>query len=165
MTVVVHRAVGRVDVVPRRPAAPLLGLEIVLVLAISLGQSAVYSILRIIERLTRPVAAGPADLDAEPLGDPGPALAGPELSAGADRLRAGAGAARPLPAQPATRRPAGRSASTGRRLGFDLGFGIVIAAGIGIPGLGLYLGARALGPQHPGAGVRAGRQSGGPSRC
>jgi membrane protease YdiL (CAAX protease family) len=32
-----------------------------------------------------------------------------------------------------------------RRPGFDLGFGVLIAACIGIPGLGLYLGAVALG--------------------
>ena len=34
---------------------PRLGLEVLIVLGLSLGQSAVYSVLRIIERLTRPV--------------------------------------------------------------------------------------------------------------
>src|SRR5215212_1655246 len=33
---------------------PRFGLEVLIVLAVSLGQSAVYSVLRIIERLTRP---------------------------------------------------------------------------------------------------------------
>ena len=33
---------------------PRLGLEVLIVLGVSLGQSAVYSVLRIIERLTRP---------------------------------------------------------------------------------------------------------------
>ena len=58
-------------------------------------------------------AAGPADLDAECLGHPGPALARPDLPAGRHRLRPGAGAAGALPAEPhQPRRLGGRSAST-----------------------------------------------------
>ena len=49
---------GRRDTAPLRPGgrstATQLGLEIFIVLGLSLGQSAVYSLLRIIERLTRP---------------------------------------------------------------------------------------------------------------
>ena len=51
--------------VVREPAPALdrtrLGVEVVIVLGISLGQSAVYSVLRIIERMTRavPLASRP----------------------------------------------------------------------------------------------------------
>jgi membrane protease YdiL (CAAX protease family) len=45
-----------------------------------------------------------------------------------------------------THRPAGRLIGFDlSRPRFDLGFGTLLALGIGIPGLGLYLGARALG--------------------
>jgi membrane protease YdiL (CAAX protease family) len=130
-----------------RPAArpaPRLGWEIIIVLALSLGQSAVYSILRIIERLTRPV----------PLSQQTSTL---NQSVTPDR-----------PWLDLTYQLAGiafavvpvllalyllRTVSPWRRgIGFDLHrprsdvlFGLVIAAFIGIPGLGLYLGARALG--------------------
>ena len=40
---------------PLAPDRPRLGLEVLVVLAISLGQSGVYSVLRIIERMTRGV--------------------------------------------------------------------------------------------------------------
>ena len=45
---------------------PRLGLEVLIVLAVSLGQSAVYSLLRIIERLTRaePLAQQTSTLNA-----------------------------------------------------------------------------------------------------
>ena len=43
---------------PLGNAPPRLGYEVVIVLAISLGQSGVYSLLRIIERLTRPQPLG-----------------------------------------------------------------------------------------------------------
>ena len=113
-------------------------------LGLSLGQSAVYSVLRIIERLTREPLA--SRLDPQPLRDAGPAVARPDLPAGRHRLRPGAGAARPLPAAAgATARPAAPIGLDLRRPGFDLGFGALVALGIGVPGLGLYLGARALG--------------------
>ncbi|MGI8459310.1 MAG: CPBP family intramembrane glutamic endopeptidase [Propionibacteriaceae bacterium] len=124
--------------------------EIVVVLGVSLGQSAVYSILRIIERLTRPVP----------------------LSQQTSTLNASVTPDRPwldltyqvvnivFPLVPVllalyllTRVDRPAAEVTGPRLiGFDLrrpridlGFGALIALGIGIPGLGLYLGARALG--------------------
>jgi membrane protease YdiL (CAAX protease family) len=131
-------SVGRLD-------RSRLGLEVVLVLALTLGQSGVYSILAIIERLTRPVP----------------------LSQQTSTLNASATPDRPwldltyqlvniafalvpvllvLYLLNLTNRPAGRLIGVNlRRPRFDLGFGALIALGIGIPGLGLYLGARALG--------------------
>src|SRR3712207_495269 len=45
-----------------------------------------------------------------------------------------------------TNRPAGEAIGLDRhRPGFDLGFGTLVALGIGVPGLGLYLGVRELG--------------------
>lgn len=126
-------------------ARPRLGLEVVIVLAISLGQSGVYSVLRIIERMTR----------------------GVELNQQTSTLNASVTPDRPwldltyqlvgvafavVPAllalylldltdKPATRRIGFDLA----RPGFDAWFGTVIAACIGIPGLGLYLLAKTLG--------------------
>ena len=45
-----------------------------------------------------------------------------------------------------TNRPAGQAIGLdGRRPGFDLGVGALVALGIGVPGLGLYFAARELG--------------------
>ncbi len=122
-----------------------LGLEIIILLGLSLGQSGIYSVLRIIERLTRP----------EPLGQQTSTL---NASATPDRpwldlsyqLVGIAFALVPvllaLYLLNLTNRPAGRLIGLDlRRPRFDLAFGAVIALGIGVPGLGLYLGARALG--------------------
>lgn len=122
-----------------------LGLEVVLVLALSLGQSAVYAVLRIIERLTRP----------EP------------LSAQTSTLNASTTPDRPwldlayqlanlafafVPVLLVLHLLSQTHRSPGALIGFDLrrprsdlGTGVLLAAAIGIPGLGLYLGARALG--------------------
>lgn len=135
---------------------PRFWLEIVLVLGVSLGESAVYSLLRIIERMTRPeplaqqtttmnssVTPDRPWLDlayqlaniAFPLVPVALALyllavvAGPPVWAGDDRLQ-----------------------SPGHRVGFDLsrpwfdiGRGFAVAAAIGIPGLAFYLIARQVG--------------------
>ncbi len=93
---------------------PRLGLEVLIVLAISLGQSGVYSVLRIIERMTR----------------------GVQLNQQTSTLNSSV-----TPDRPATR----RIGFDLTRPGFDAWFGTVIAACIGIPGLGLYLVAKALG--------------------
>lgn len=124
---------------------PRYGLEVLVVLALSLGQSAVYSVLRIIERLTRP----------EPLSQQTSTL---NASTTPDRpwldltyqLANIAFALVPvlLVLYLLSRqhpRPGQRIGFDLRRPGFDVWTGVVIAAGIGIPGLGLYLGARALG--------------------
>ena len=124
---------------------PRLGLEVLVVLALSLGQSAVYSVLRIVERLTRP----------EPLAQQTSTL---NASATPDRpwldltyQLVGIGFALVpvllvLYLVSLQHRPVGAAIGLDlRRPGFDLGFGTLVALGIGVPGLGLYLGARELG--------------------
>ena len=122
-----------------------IGLEVVLVLALSLGQSAVYAVLRIIERLTRPepLSAQTSTLNASTTPDR------PWLDL-AYQLANIAFAFVPvllvLYLLGRTHRSAGAVVGFDlRRPRFDLGAGVVLAAAIGIPGLGLYLGARALG--------------------
>ena len=122
-----------------------LGVEIVIVLGISLGQSAVYSILRIIERMTRavPLAQQTSTLNASatpdrPWLDLSYQLIG--ILFGLVPVLLG------LYLLNLTNRPAGRVIGFDlTRPSLDLRFGTVIALGIGIPGLALYLGARALG--------------------
>lgn len=135
---------------------PRFGLEVLLVLGVSLGESAVYSVLRIVERVTRPeplaqqtttmnTSATPErpwlDLAyqlaniAFPLVPVLLALyllavaSGPPVWTGDDRVR-----------------------GPGRRIGFDLtqpgrdlARGVAVAAAIGIPGLAFYLLAREAG--------------------
>ena len=122
----------------RRP-----GWEVLLVLGVSLGQSAVYSMLSIAEKLTRAVPLGQQTTQINtsvtpdrPWLDLAYQLAGiafplvPAILAlyllrlSGDRHRIGFDLARP---------------------GRDLAWGFAIAAGIGIPGLGLYLVSRAAG--------------------
>ena len=136
-------ALGRVDVVP--PAQRrLLGLEVVIVLAISLGQSAVYSLLQIIERLTRAVALNQQTSTLNPSVVPDR----PWLDLTYQLVQIAFALVPVLLVIYLVQRtdpPAGRLLGfDGTRIGSDIGFGFVIAAGIGIPGLGLYLGARAL---------------------
>lgn len=122
-----------------------IGREIIIVLAISLGQSAVYSILRIVERLTRNVplrqqtsTLNPSVTPDRPWLDLTYQLVGIAFALVPVLLV--------FYLLNMTHRPAGRSIGfDARRPRFDLVLGLLIAAGIGIPGLGLYLGARALG--------------------
>src|SRR4051794_20245265 len=122
-----------------------IGYEVFLVLAVSLGQSGVYALLQIVERLTRPV----------PLSQQTSTL---NQSVTPDRpwldltyqLVGIAFALVPvllaLYLLDRTDPPATRTIGFDlRRPGFDLGFGALIALAIGVPGLGLYLGARAVG--------------------
>ena len=131
------------------PRRGLLG-EVLVVLGLSLGASAVWSVLRIIERLTRAV----------PLGQQTSSL---NTSVTPDRpwldlayQLTGIGVAlvpvalclyllgRVEPPQPGT--AAYRVLGLDwRRPGLDVGGGVALAALIGIPGLGLYLAATALG--------------------
>jgi membrane protease YdiL (CAAX protease family) len=122
-----------------------LGLEVVILLGLSLGQSAVYSVLRIIERLTRevPLALQTSTLNASvtpdrPWLDLSYQLVGiifalmPVLLA--------------LYLLNLTDPPAGRTIGFDlRRPQFDLGFGALIALAIGVPGLALYALARVIG--------------------
>jgi membrane protease YdiL (CAAX protease family) len=124
---------------------PRVGLEIVLLLALSLGRSAIYSILQIVDRLTRPQALNQQTSTLNPSVIPDR----PWL----DLIYQVAGIGFALvPALLAifllNRNPGDGLRRIGfdhRRPGFDAWFGLAIAACIGIPGLGLYLGARALG--------------------
>ncbi len=129
---------------------PRLWTEVVIVLGLSLGASAMWSVLRIIERLTRPV----------PLGQQTSSL---NTSVTPDRpwldlayQLVGIGLAlvpvalclyllgRVHPPQPGT--AAYRVLGLDRRRArCDLGGGVALAAAIGIPGLGLYLAATGLG--------------------
>lgn len=135
---------------------PRWGIEIALVLGVSLGELAVYSVLRIIERLTRaePLAQQTTTMNASatperpwldlayqlaniafPLVPVALALylltmaAGPAIDARDD-------------VAVAAWRRVGFDLS---RPGFDLGRGFLVAAGIGIPGLAFYLAARHIG--------------------
>jgi membrane protease YdiL (CAAX protease family) len=119
--------------------------EILILLGLSLGQSAIYSVLRIIERLTRhvPLAQQTATLNASATPDR------PWLDLAYQLIGIAFGLVPVLLALyllSQTDPPAGpRIGFDLTRPGFDLGFGALIAACIGGPGLGLYLGARALG--------------------
>jgi membrane protease YdiL (CAAX protease family) len=119
--------------------------EILILLGLSLGQSAVYSVLGIIERLTRnvPLARQTATLNASATPDR------PWLDLAYQLAGIGFGLVPVLLALYLLSRtdPPGsrRIGFDLTKPGFDLGFGVLIAVGIGVPGLGLYLGARALG--------------------
>lgn len=122
-----------------------MGLEVVIVLGLSLGQSAVYSVLRIIERLTRdvPLAEQTSTLNASITPDR------PWLDLTYQLVGIGIGLMPVLLALyllSLTDPPAGRTIGFDlARPRFDLGFGFLIAVVIGIPGLGLYALARAVG--------------------
>ena len=122
-----------------------LGLEVVIVLGLSLGQSAVYSLLRIIERLTRnvPLAQQTSTLNASVTPDR------PWLDL-TYQIVGIAFALMPvllaLYLLNLTDPPAGRTIGFDlTRPSFDIGFGFIIAIVIGIPGLGLYALARVAG--------------------
>ncbi|HKN44545.1 MAG TPA: CPBP family intramembrane glutamic endopeptidase [Propionibacteriaceae bacterium] len=122
-----------------------LGLEVVIVLGLSLGQSAVYSLLRIIERLTRnvPLAQQTSTLNASVTPDR------PWLDL-TYQIVGIAFALMPvllaLYLLNLTDPPAGRTIGFDlTRPRFDIGFGFIIAIVIGIPGLGLYALARMAG--------------------
>jgi membrane protease YdiL (CAAX protease family) len=119
--------------------------EILILLGLSLGQSAIYSVLGIIERLTRnvPLAKQTATLNASATPDR------PWLDLAYQLVGIAFGLVPVLLALyllSQTDPPAGRRIGFDlTRPGFDLGLGALIAACIGVPGLGLYVGARALG--------------------
>ena len=124
---------------------PRLGLEVLVVLGLSLGQSAVYSVLRIIERLTRPEPLASQTSTLNPSATPDR----PWLDLTYQLVGLGFGVMPVLLALyllSLQHRPVGATIGLDlRRPGFDLGLGTLIALGIGVPGLGLYLGARELG--------------------
>jgi len=121
------------------------GVEVVLLLALTLGQSAVYSVLRIIERLTRPVPLSQqtSTLNASTTPDR------PWLDLAYQLVNIGFALVPVLLALyllNLTDRPAARLIGLdARRPRFDLAAGGLLAAAVGVPGLALYLGARGLG--------------------
>ena len=134
---------ARIDSPPDRHAR--LGLEVLVVLGLSLGQSAVYSVLRIVERMTRQVPLAQQTSTLNPSVTP----ERPWLDLTYQLVGIGFGL---MPVFLAlyllrlTNPPAGQAIGLdGRRPGFDVGFGALVALGIGVPGLGLYLAARLLG--------------------
>jgi membrane protease YdiL (CAAX protease family) len=122
-----------------------LGLEVVIVLGVSLGQSAFYSVLRIIERLTRnvPLAQQTSTLNASvtpdrPWLDLTYQLVGIVFALMPVLLA--------MYLLNLTDPPAGRTIGFDlSRPRFDLGFGALIAIVIGVPGLGLYALGRTIG--------------------
>lgn len=119
------------------------GFEILLVLGVSLGQSAVYSMLSILEKLTRnvPLNQQTTSMNESVVPDR-PWLDLSYQVAGIVFPLVGALLALYLLQRTDDRRRIGLDL---RRLRFDAAWGFALAAGIGIPGLGLYLAARALG--------------------
>jgi membrane protease YdiL (CAAX protease family) len=122
-----------------------LGIEVAIVLGLSLGQSAVYAVLRIIERLTREVPLAQQTSTLNPSVTPDR----PWLDLTYQLVGIAFGLMPVLLALyllNLTNAPAGRTIGFDlTRPRFDLGFGALIAVVIGIPGLGLYALARALG--------------------
>lgn len=124
---------------------PRLGLEVLVVLGISLGQSGIYAMLRILERLTREVPLAQQTSTLNPSVTP----ERPWLDLTYQLVGIGFGLMPAFLVLYLLSRTPPRAAQgiglDGRRPGFDLGVGALVALGIGVPGLGLYLGARELG--------------------
>ncbi len=129
----------------------MLSREVLLVLGVSLGASAVYSVVLLIAKLTAPT---PLAQQTTALNVP-QAPERPILSLVLELLEIGFGVVPALLAVHLLNRDrdwSGSALPVGPRLGldrrrpwFDLGWGLGLAAAIGIPGLGLYFAARELG--------------------
>ena len=119
--------------------------EVLLVLAVSLGASAVYALVSLIAKLTAPggLAKATATLNQSV------APERPWLDLTYQLLGVAFGVVPALFAVHLLARDPGDVRATlgldRRRPGFDLATGAALAALIGLPGLGLYLGARELG--------------------
>lgn len=119
------------------------GVELLLVLGVSLGQSAVYSVLSLIEKLTRNVPLNQQTTSMNNSVTPDrPWLDLSYQLAGITFPLVPALLALYLLARTGDRREIGFDL---RRPWFDLGRGLGLAALIGIPGLGLYFAARQFG--------------------
>jgi membrane protease YdiL (CAAX protease family) len=126
-----------------------LGREVVVILGLSLGASAVYAVLRIVDRLTVHVALSQQSSSLNNSVTPDR----PWLDL-AYQLAAILLALVPVAAAlyvlrnvlpPAPFSPRRFLGLDGKQPGFDVGAGLLLAAVIGIPGLALYVAARALG--------------------
>lgn len=122
-----------------------LGWEVVLVLGVSLGRAGVYSVLNIVDRVTRPVPLGQQTSTLNQSVTPDR----PWLDLTYQLVNITFALVPVLLAIYLLSRthhhPTRLLGLDLRRPGPDLVLGLLIAAGIGIPGLGLYLGARAVG--------------------
>ena len=135
------------------PSRRRLRFEVWIVLGLSLGQSAVYSVVQLLDKLTRaPLAQGTSTLNRL---TEHARIFRPDLPAAGHHLCPRAGPAgdllpdRPAPGEARVGHDAG---SAFRKLGFnfarpgkDLLQGLGLAGLIGIPSLGLYAAGRALG--------------------
>jgi membrane protease YdiL (CAAX protease family) len=119
--------------------------EILLLLGVSLGESAIYSLLRLVERLTRnvPLAQQTSTLNASATPDRPWLDLAYQLVGIAFAL---------VPAILALYLLQLSDPPAGERIGFDLhrpafdiSRGLLLAVAVGLPGLGLYVGARELG--------------------
>jgi membrane protease YdiL (CAAX protease family) len=118
--------------------------EVLLVLAVSLGASAVYALVSLIAKLTAPGGLAQATATLNPSVTPRPWL---DLTYQLLGVAFGVVPAL-LAVHLLSRDPGDARGILGldrRRPGFDLGTGAALAALIGLPGLGLYLVARELG--------------------
>lgn len=120
--------------------------EVWIVLGLSLGQSAVYAVVRLLDRLTREQALGDQTATLNPTQSPRPWLDLTYQLLGIGFALVPVALALFLMARPdglrAVLRRIGLDASRPWR---DLAAGVGLAAVIGIPGLGLYVAGRALG--------------------
>ncbi|NTW42268.1 MAG: CPBP family intramembrane metalloprotease [Cellulomonadaceae bacterium] len=128
------------------PSRGRLRAEVWIVLGLSLGQSAVYAIVRLYARLTAEVALGDQSATLNPTQSPRPYLDLTYQLLGIGFALVPVALALYLLSSPAGLR------STLARIGLDrarpwrdLGVGVGLAALIGIPGIGVYLAGRALG--------------------
>lgn len=123
---------------PRRT----IGIEVTLMLGVSLGYSAVWSVVDLIGKLV----SGPLSSQTTSL-NPSAATGRPGLDLAIQLVRILFGVVPAFLALYLLNRN-GRDDPMGwrnRRIGFDIGWGVGLAAGIGLPGLALYGASRALG--------------------
>lgn len=116
-------------------------LELWIIFGLSLGKSAIYSVLAFLSAITAPAGLSGSTTTINESVDPRAWLDLSYQLAGLTFQMVPVGLAFFL----AGARAWEKFGISGIKLGKQLWFGFLIAAGIGIPGLGLYLGARALG--------------------
>ncbi|WP_372434969.1 CPBP family intramembrane glutamic endopeptidase [Actinotalea soli] len=118
--------------------------EVWIVLGLSLGQSAFYAALRLVERLTREQALSQQTATLNPTRSPRPYLDLTYQVAGIAFALVPVALALYLLSDHG-RSSLRRIGLDGSRMGRDLGVGVGLSALIGIPGLAFYLAGRALG--------------------
>ncbi len=129
---------------PDAPSRGRIGWEVAIVLALGLGQSAVYSVVQLLDRLTlsTPLADQTATLN--------PAQSSRELFDLVYQLLGIAFSAAPVLLVcfllwRASRPHLGALGLDGTRIGRDSGWGLGLVLAIGVPGLGLYIAGRLAG--------------------